>query len=343
MTQVLSASVRTSLPAGRGRRDPYSPYRQILLSPERVRRLSQLEPWRPVWATARCWLAIIGAWAVVAWNPTWWTVALAIPVVGARYYGLFILGHDGMHRRLFQTRWLNDLWNDALCHGAIGAITRINNKNHLRHHQYLATELDPDRHKHACFNKAEPGELIGYVTGIAGLLRTARNVFHPRRERSAPAEDEDAGASYRLRDVTILLSVQVLILGGLSHAIGWWAYPVLWLLPVYSFTYLGDNLRSFAEHSHPESDEQADGHRLITYRSNLVERWFLAPMNMNYHAVHHLWPSIPYYNLPIADDDICRRAEAAGLEWRRTYLGYLMRYWLALPLAPCRVSAASSR
>jgi fatty acid desaturase len=59
-------------------------------------------------------------------------------------------------------------------------------------------------------------------------------------------------------------------------------------------------------------------------------------MNMNYHAAHHLWPSIPYHNLPVADREIRRLPAAAGLEWRRSYAGYLLRYWLALPREECR-------
>ena len=107
-----------------------------------------------------------------------------------------------------------------------------------------------------------------------------------------------------------------LLAGGLTWSIGWWAYPVLWLFPVYAFMFLGDNFRSFAEHSHPENDHAADEHRLITYTSNPVERMFVAPMNMNFHTAHHLWPSIPYYNLPIADSEIRRLPESSGLEWR---------------------------
>jgi fatty acid desaturase len=49
-------------------------------------------------------------------------------------------------------------------------------------------------------------------------------------------------------------------------------------------------------------------------------------MNMNYHAVHHLWPSIPYYNLPAADREIRADGESSGLEWRGLYLLYLFRY-----------------
>jgi fatty acid desaturase len=59
-------------------------------------------------------------------------------------------------------------------------------------------------------------------------------------------------------------------------------------------------------------------------------------MNMNYHAVHHLWPSVPYYNLPIADEEVRPRAESSGLEWRGSYFAYLIQYWRALPLAECQ-------
>ena len=119
--------------------------------------------------------------------------------------------------------------------------------------------------------------------------------------------------------MAILLAWQALLIGGLSWAIGWWAYPVLWLFPVFVFTYLGDNLRSFVEHSHPESDAKADEHRLVTHTSNRLERLFVAPMNMNFHAAHHLWVGIPYYNLPHADRLMREHPGSSALEWRRSY------------------------
>ena len=324
----------------RVRRDPYSPYRQTLLTSERVRDLSRLRPARVVADTVLCWALIVAAWAVAAHWTRWWVVLLVLPVIGSRYYALFILGHDGMHRRLFARRTANDWWNDLFCLGPIGAVTHINNRNHLRHHQYLATEADPDRHKHACFNKADGPELVGFLSGIAGFLRSARNVFAPPGALR-PADDETAGG-YTLRDVLLLGGIQVILISGLTLGVGWWAYPVLWLVPVYCFTYLGDNFRSWADHSFPEADARADEHRLVTYLSNPLERWFLSPMNMNFHAAHHLWPSIPYYNLPVADQEIRALPAAAGMEWRRSYLGYLLRYWLALPLEACRAGRPST-
>jgi fatty acid desaturase len=62
----------------------------------------------------------------------------------------------------------------------------------------------------------------------------------------------------------------------------------------------------------------------------------VAPMNMNYHTAHHLWPSIPYYNLPTADRLMREHPGAAGLEWRGSYFAYLLTYWLALPIAECK-------
>ena len=318
------------------RLDPYSQYRRTLLSPERVRALSRLSSGRVVLDTVLCWLAIGLSWAAVARWPHWWVVAIAIPIIGARYYALFIIGHDGMHRRLFANRRLNDLWNDVFCLGPVGAVTHLNNRNHLRHHQFLATGDDPDRHKHACFNKTEPGEVLGFLSGLSGLVRSARNVFSASGGATARANDETAGG-YSLSDFLVLALVQGGLIVGLTLTFGWWGYPLLWLAPVYLFMYLGDNFRSFAEHSHPRNDAESDHHRLISYLSNPIERFFLAPMNMNFHATHHLWPSIPYYHLPEADSAIRSLDAAAGIEWRKSYLGYLARYWLALPLEDCKV------
>lgn len=320
------------------RRDPYRAYRK-LLSAQRVKELSALRPRRMVLDTLFCWAIIIGAWSAVAIYPSLWVVLLAIPLIGSRYYALFIIGHDGIHGRLFEDRRLNNIFNDIFIMGPIGAITRINNKNHLLHHQHLANPEDPDRHRHACFNKADHFQLLIFLAGLGSVLRSAGNVFitNTRMERADQQRTRISPLpSYTLGDFALLACWQIALIGGLSYFIGWWAYPVLWLLPVYVFAFLGDNLRSFAEHSHPESDEKADEHRLITYTSNPIERMFVSPMNMNFHTVHHLWVSIPYYNLPQADGEIRGHPEAAGLEWRRSYLVYLIRYFLVLPLLECK-------
>jgi fatty acid desaturase len=89
---------------------------------------------------------IVAAWAAVALYPTWWTVLAAIVVIGTRYYALAIIGHDGLHRRLFETKRKNDLWGDLFIMGPICAITRVNRHNHIEHHRVACLPHDPDRH-----------------------------------------------------------------------------------------------------------------------------------------------------------------------------------------------------
>lgn len=330
----------------RSRTTAYNPWRRILLPPEQVRELSQLRPGRVVFGTARSWLLIVAGWTLVAWHPSPLTVLLAIPLIGSAFYALFIIGHDGLHRRLFHGRSTNDRFNDLCILGSIGAITRINNRNHLDHHEHLAMPDDPDRYKYVCFNKFEPGQLVAYLSGASTLFTSVRNVFltntalRPRDPDSLATEIRPSG--YTVADLAILAVWQMALIGGLSWWIGWWAYPLLWLFPVFAFTFLMDNLRTFCEHSQPEADASADSHRLISYLSHPLERWFISPMNMNLHAIHHLWPSIPYYNLPEATRRVRASAVPNPLEWRTSYLAYLWRYWRALPLEACRASNAQA-
>lgn len=361
--------------SARERINPYAAHRR-LLSPQRVRELSKLRPWRTIRDTAWCWLGIAAAWTLVALYPTWWAVLIAVPVIGTRYYGLFIIGHDGMHRRIFNSRKATELFCDLFVLAPIGMITRINDRNHLLHHQHLATDDDPDLHKHACFNKTNRLEYVLFLTGLGSVIAVLRNLFVKPAVATdsvaiasatssdtqaggvvAPIPDADAteGRSaaktpYTARDIAIVLCWQAALIAGLTLAIGWWAYPVLWLAPVYLFAYLPNLIRSFVEHAHPEDDDVADHHRLTTFLSNPVERLFFSPMNMNYHIAHHLWPSIPYYNLPRADRELHEAARAAGneggdtgLTWRGSYLAYMWTYYVALPIEECRVSRQRRR
>lgn len=314
--------------------------RRTLLSPHRVKELSVLRPWHAIADIIGCWAAILAAVVLVGRHPAWWTVLIAFVVIGNRYYALFIVGHDAMHRRLFPNIKRNDFWADLLIFAPIGAITRLNNGNHLAHHLHLATPRDPDRFKHCCFNKAESLSLLTFLAGLASVGHAFKAVFVTRGKAEHQKADpqSSSASSYTFRDFVLLAGWFLAGAGGLTWFVGWWGYPVLWLFPVYSFMYLADNFRSFAEHSHPEPDSLADRHRLITYLSNPMERMLVAPNHMNYHAAHHLWPSIPYYNLPVADEEIRRNATGSALEWRGSYFAYLFRYWSSLPLVECEES-----
>ncbi|MBA3857750.1 MAG: hypothetical protein C0507_12655 [Cyanobacteria bacterium PR.3.49] len=305
----------------------YQPYRKDAVSNSRLRQLNELKPWIAMRDTAFAWVSILLTWIVVAHIQTWWSLAIAIPIIGIQYYSLLIIGHDGLHRRLFQSVPLNDLWSDLFIFGPIMCITRIHRHNHMNHHRETATEADPDRHKYTHAGKRTNSDYLLFLTGLPTLLPSLTNILSRNKNKQNTKSAATSHPGPTLRDVIILASWQIALLGGLTASIGWWAYPILWILPVYVFGYLADLLRVFCEHSMLSDDETADQSlRLISIQGNNIECAIFAPHNMNHHASHHLWPSIPYYNLPRATTLLRESKFADDIIWRRSYLGYLREY-----------------
>lgn len=312
--------------------DLYAKYRKLLPS-KRVRELSKLRPQIVIRDTLLAWGIILGCWLLVIMNPQWWVVVLVIPFIGSSYYSLSVIGHDGIHWRSFENRKLNNLFNDLFIFGPIGVITVINGKNHMLHHKHLSTVKDPDRFKYSCQNKFDIEGLFSYLTGWERLITALKDVYHIKIGKTEPKPK--AKIRYTTKDIIILIGWQTLLISTLTYFVGWWGYPLLWILPVGLFAFLPDNFRTFAEHAHAEADSVADSHRLISFTPSYFERAFFAPNNMNYHAEHHLWPSIPYYNLHKANAEIRNRPGARDLVWRNSYLGYLRHYITQLPIVDC--------
>ncbi len=313
----------------------YEPYRSKLLPRDELTKLYSLNSNNVVIDTLFAWVVIIMGWLIVGYYPYWWVVLIAILVVGTRLYSLFIIAHDGLHRRLFKTIRANDLWNDVFILGAIGSITRLNRVNHMRHHRELALPTDPDRFKYTQTGRSTQFDFIISLTCVPLLIRAIRNVLLPSASPNFPGEggnDENNNINklgrYKIGDIVIIGLWQITLMVGLTMSIAWWAYPVLWIFPVF-FALCCDILRVFCEHSQLRSDLDADSSmRLISYNAGFFERILLAPNNMNHHIAHHLWPAIPYYNLPTAENFIRSKLDNdLLLVWRPSYLGHIFNYW----------------
>ena len=88
----------------------------------------------------------------------------------------------------------------------------------------------------------------------------------------------------------------------LAFALAAWSgylleYLVLWVLPLVTVVQAILRLRAIAEHG-ATTDFSSP---LTAARTNLGPswlRWLLFPHNVNYHVEHHLYASVPQYNLP---------------------------------------------
>ncbi|WP_422002904.1 fatty acid desaturase [Reyranella sp.] len=279
-------------------------------------------PWRIWLDLARPWAIIGAAIAACALAPTVTVVAICFVVIATQQYALLILMHDGQHSLLHPRRAVNN----AIAKWAIGAPCGTpfsrSQAQHLAHHQTVGSDRDP-AFQFYCRDEPSPKHgftsLVVHFVRVLVLGRLGYSLVGEGPSRSSKKVDGTL-ASYG----PILLA-QAILFAIFALAGIWWAYFVLWALPLATLVSFFDAFRQFAEHAEPVPDRDA-GSRLISTQSNVIERIFLAPYGMNYHAEHHMFPFVPYYRLPRLSALIRGSAAADTISWRRSYLSSLAIY-----------------
>jgi len=266
------------------------------------------------------WIVALGAIALFWIHPAWWTLAVAFAVVSSRQQALLNCEHEAVHRKFFPSRRGNDLVGVYVCAAAVGSPFGAARARHLSHHRLVGAPDDPDRDLYSGDDKRTRGDLVRYflsglLGGYAGMV-----LMGPR----APREAVRAGSPHR--DLLSLVAVQAVIAVVLTVSFDWWVYPVLWLAPLASLTALTHLIRSFVEHAIIDSEEPVHSNRLITIKSTRLERALVAPYFMNFHAEHHLLPSVPAPRLPRLRKRLAERGDTPPVLVRRSY-GYALRLY----------------
>lgn len=274
---------------------------------------------------ALAWAVALGSVAVFWLHPAWYTFALAFVVVSSRQQALLNCEHEAVHGKFLPGRRLNDFVGTYFCAAAVGSPFGAAKARHLSHHRLLGTPEDPDKDLHSGEGKRSRGGLLRYflsglLGGYAGMV-----LMGPRAPRAAAAEKSAR------RDLLSLAFVQAGLAAGMTLAFAWWVYPLLWLVPLASVTALCHLVRSFVEHAITDAEESTHGNRLITIRSFFVERALLSPYFMNYHAEHHLLPSVPAPRLKELQGRLADRDDAPPVLTRPSYTGALRHYSRGLP------------
>src|SRR4029077_11946574 len=140
------------------------------------------------------------------------------------------------------------------------------------------------------------------------------------------AGDPSWPASRRVRHFGQKLGPQLaangVLLAGVALAGVWWAYPLLWLVPLLTWMMVITRIRNIAEHAIvPDSNDPLRNTR--TTRANILERLFIAPYYVNYHLEHHLLFYIPCYNLPRVHRILSQSRFAGGMEVQPGYAAVL--------------------
>ncbi|MGQ9871732.1 fatty acid desaturase family protein [Leptodesmis sp.] len=310
---------------------------------ERLRTWLQPQPSRVYRDLAGRWMAIGLAISAVAYWQNWIVYLLAFFVIGFSQYGLFILGHDAIHYTLHPNRKVNDLLARWLIYGSLFMGLDDGRRNHLNHHRWVGTTNDPDRYLHSLADKNSRLKLFFFCTGLATFGKTVLKVspFGKLQQRKTTTEKLDPGnlkgyilsqplMEYLSQRLSVFVMQMLLIVSFLAMGLPWWSYLVLWIAPIYFCVFLPDEVRAFCDHAVDlVPDTAADPYRLVSFTPSWLEAMVFSPHNINYHAEHHLFPAVPYYNLPRVHQDLRYNSQ---ITVKQSYLGYLIQLFAKLPL-----------
>ncbi len=279
-------------------------------------------PWIGPLLVLHCWGVIALAIAAGVLWPI--LIPLSVAVIGTRQLGLAILMHEAAHGGLSQNGRLNDFLGHWLCAVPVGASLTAYRSYHLAHHKYAQQPEDPDLVLSAPFPVTRASlrrKILRDLTGQTFFKQ--RVLFAFRAFASRSDEDVAQGAVVTGRSVAPFLLVNAALLLGLTLGGVWWAYFVLWLLPMASWFPMVTRLRNIAEHACVEGSSTDPFRAARTTRASWWERAFIAPYWVNFHAEHHLFMHVPCWKLPALHRAVRERPQGGRMEVASGYLDVL--------------------
>ena len=293
------------------------------LPKELVQRLTRRSAWRSSAALLQdIFVLIVSISVALAFWPNPLIVGLAVIIIGTRQHALFVMAHDAAHYLLYDSRWLNDAVGRA-CSTVQGLSMRTYRVIHRLHHNHLYGELDPDTALHGGYPRGRAYLVKGLLKDLAGLtawktyayflggapaLNTATNkAVRPLDDTSAKLRDEARSD----RNAVIFFHLVALLLFGLTGYLV--QYLVLWILPLVTVVQAILRLRAIAEHG-ATTDFSSP---LTAARTNVAPawlEWLIFPHQVNYHIEHHLYASVPHYNLRRLHREMVERGVLDGAE-----------------------------
>jgi len=294
------------------------------LAPTKIKELTRLHHGKAAWAVVET-VAVVAVCVVV--SLTYWHVLVVVPamvIIASRQQAFFVLAHDAAHYRMFRQRWLNDLVG-RLCGTVVGITMCTYRVVHRLHHNHLYESRDPDIPLHGGYPRGRLYLLRKLAKDLAGFTAWktygyffgAPAINKDRDTASRPLDDTAPALRQAARRDRWLVAAFHVGAPAVAFAAGYGIeYVVLWALPLVTILQPILRFRAICEHG-----AVTDFHSPLTAaRTNLCPPWLawaLFPHHVNYHIEHHMYPSIPHYNLPACHQALMAEGALDGAEVRR--------------------------
>jgi fatty acid desaturase len=253
------------------------------------------------------------ALVVTAAHPLVYLACLPLYLLAAAsLHGISLFTHEAVHGTLAK----NPRWNRLL--GALCAWPVLQNCSayrvlHLRHHEHLGVAGDPDHYDNYTrwtwlVFAMHWGRLIsGYPAYIVAIPILA---FRQGNARERFWTVFESACVIAIVTAVVLSPIPLVIL---LHA---------WLIPMLFINTLV-NIRGMSQHTmlEEQSDEIRGTRSILT---NRVTAFFMC--NENYHLEHHLYPGVPWYNLPRLHQAMKKELVERGAPYIRSYFAFVVAW-----------------
>jgi len=267
---------------------------------------------RTVGSLVLAWMVIVGlVQAVTIWPVLWWGYPVVALFIAGRAGVMLQVAHEACHR-LICSGPFNNWMGQAAC-AMIGLDFQEYKDGHLKHHVSANTAEEPenDREKYKVCDIRDPRLWGLFAKDWLGM--TAWEV----RLRYAGGVTASAWPKYLRIGLAQLVILGVVFQGHL------WHYWLLWPLPLMTAHMFLMRVRGIAEHGLAPQlgypvlpNAEAGDYYTRSFGTPSchyafwpflwLERALIGSLNVYYHHEHHLFPTIPYYHLPLVHEEIAR-------------------------------------
>lgn len=243
-------------------------------------------------------------------------------LMGFSVAGLPILMHEACHSLLSRNPIVNR-WLGFLC-GVPGLVSVSAYRSiHLIHHSYTRTDQDPDNIDQG--NAVPlPKAFLHYLVLVAGIYFYIPTVAVTGFKK---------GRKEMKRAILVEYSLMMAMVAGAFILFPLESLVRYWLIPLLIAAQLS-NVRGLAEHG-----LMSTGNPFIDTRTVLSNRFVSFMMcNLNYHLEHHLFPGVPWYNLPKVHRLLQDEFQKAGVSLYRSYTSFLVDFFKVTWSEPLRTN-----
>jgi fatty acid desaturase len=264
-----------------------------------VSELSRLSPYRSILALAFDWMVIGIAIVTGSRFHSIGMSVLCIIVIGSRQHALLLIMHDAAHRRLHRDKRLNDWLSDVFCAFPLFVTTANYRASHFAHHRHTNTDKDPDWKRRLGleawrFPKTRRRLAFLFLGQVAGFGIGAMIAKAVRFGSTSPQESAQTAVVGRARHAARVV-FYLCVLVALTYFAIWRQFLIYWILPIATSLPFLMRVRSIAEHFGLAHSNELTSSRNVM--PTLLERPFLGLHSSHFHLDHHLYPSVPFYNL----------------------------------------------